>query len=718
VNHEPSVIEPDEPGGRTGALHEVKEPAMSVLYDEREDRLVEPCRPVVDLGDEAATQPAVSGAKAAALAAARRAGLPTLGGFVITTQGTAALDCGWCDVVAAMRAAWHDLTADGRHPLVVRSSSTVEDGAASSMAGMFTSVLDVRDWPAFREAVRTVLGSAKAVPGVAPAPMAVLVQPFIEPRFGGVLFGADPVTGRTDRRVLAAVAGGPDRLVSGEVDGARYTLGRRGKVVAADSPLPELAATSLRRLAALSADAAQVFGGPQDIEWAIGADGRPVLLQSRPITALAAVDPGRGPVFGPGPVAETFPDALSTLEDDLWVAPLRDALAEALTLTGTAGGRRLSRSPLVVSVGGRIAVDLDLLGASPRRRRWIAKLNPVPPARRLRAAWRVGRLQAALEGLVADTLADADARLLEVPALDTLTDRQLLSLVRRSQPLLRALHGHEIVAGLLAKHAGAAGPGGAGVALLALAAGRAAGLDDEALVERYPAVLALTPPRVGPAAALPLSVPTLGSLGVDAPADPVAVLREALRMRVRWTHELTARAAWELAGRLTATGVLAERESVAELTVAELADAVDRRAIPDDLALRRRSSSAPLPAAFRCTSDGRPAALAAPLSSATAGTGAGGGRGGGVVHGGDGSPAPGAVLVVRTLDPGYATVLPGLGGLVAETGSVLSHLAILAREFGVPTVVGVAGAVERFPSGSVVTVDGATGAVEIQEVAA
>ncbi len=690
---------------------------MSVMYEQREDRAVEP-RPVVELGDEAATRPDVAGAKAAALAVARRAGLPTLGGFVITTEGTAALDCGWCDVVAAMREAWHQLTADGRHALVVRSSSTVEDGAASSMAGMFTSVLDVRDWPAFREAVRVVLGSAKAVPGIEPAPMAVLVQPFLEPRFGGVLFGADPVTGRTDRKVLAAVAGGPDRLVSGEVDGARYTLGRHGKVVAADSPLPGLDASALRRLASLSAHAARVFGGPQDVEWAIGDDGRPVLLQSRPITALAPVDPGRGPVFGPGPVAETFPDALSTLEDDLWVTPLRDALSEALTLTGTAGGRRLSRSPLVVSIGGRIAVDLDLLGTSPVRRRWIAKLNPIPPARRLRAAWRVGRLRAALEGLVADALDDADARLLEVPPVADLTDRQLLSLVRRSQPLLRALHGHEIVAGLLAGSEGSAGPGGAGVALLALATGRAEGLDDGALVERYPAVLALTPPRVGPVAALPPAIPTLGSLGVDDPADPVAVLREALRMRVRWTHELTARAAWELAGRLTGRGVLAEQESVAELSLTELGAAVATGSVPEDLALRRRASSAPLPAAFRRTGDGRPAALAPPASGATAGTGAGGGQGGGVVHTGDGTPPAGAVLVVRTLDPGYATVLPGLGGLVAETGSVLSHLAILAREFGVPTVVGVAGAVERFPAGSVVTVDGATGAVEIQEVAA
>ena len=123
---------------------------MSVLFEEREDQAVDPSPPVVDLGDELATQPAVAGAKAAALAVARRAGLPTLGGFVVTTTGTAALDCGWCDVVAAMREAWHTLTADGRHPLVVRSSSTVEDGAASSMAGMFTSVLDVRGTPASR----------------------------------------------------------------------------------------------------------------------------------------------------------------------------------------------------------------------------------------------------------------------------------------------------------------------------------------------------------------------------------------------------------------------------------------------------------------------------------------------------------------------------------------------------------------------------------------
>ncbi len=67
------------------------------------------------------------------------------------------------------------------------------------------------------------------------------------------------------------------------------------------------------------------------------------------------------------------------------------------------------------------------------------------------------------------------------------------------------------------------------------------------------------------------------------------------------------------------------------------------------------------------------------------------------------------MLVVRTLDPGLAAVLPGLAGLVAETGSVLSHLAILAREYGVPTVVGLANATERFSTGAWVVVDGTHG---------
>ena len=163
------------------------------------------------------------------------------------------------------------------------------------------------------------------------------------------------------------------------------------------------------------------------------------------------------------------------------------------------------------------------------------------------------------------------------------------------------------------------------------------------------------------------------------------------------------------------------------LHLEELAQAVRTGALPDGAAERGDvRPAAPLPARFRLTVDGS-VAPAAPARSrrrarsgsgtSSGGTGAGGGRGMGPAHQGSDPPEPGAVLVVRTLDPDLAPLLPRLGGLVAETGSFLSHLAILAREFGVPTVVGVEDALSRFPAGSLLVVDGGTGDVELVESA-
>ncbi|MEU6854738.1 PEP-utilizing enzyme, partial [Actinacidiphila alni] len=87
--------------------------------------------------------------------------------------------------------------------------------------------------------------------------------------------------------------------------------------------------------------------------------------------------------------------------------------------------------------------------------------------------------------------------------------------------------------------------------------------------------------------------------------------------------------------------------------------------------------------------------------------------GAGTAWDGQGVRPPHPVLVVRSLDPALAPLLPGLAGLVAETGSVLSHLAVLAREYHVPTVVGVPDAVGRFGPGTGLVVDGGTGAVEL-----
>jgi pyruvate,water dikinase len=74
---------------------------------------------------------------------------------------------------------------------------------------------------------------------------------------------------------------------------------------------------------------------------------------------------------------------------------------------------------------------------------------------------------------------------------------------------------------------------------------------------------------------------------------------------------------------------------------------------------------------------------------------------------------PGDVLVATTTTPAWTPLFPSLAGLVTETGGVLSHAAIVAREYGLPTVVGVGNATTSIPDGARVRVDGRTGEVTL-----
>jgi pyruvate,water dikinase len=74
---------------------------------------------------------------------------------------------------------------------------------------------------------------------------------------------------------------------------------------------------------------------------------------------------------------------------------------------------------------------------------------------------------------------------------------------------------------------------------------------------------------------------------------------------------------------------------------------------------------------------------------------------------------PGRILVTRQTDPGWASVFFLVKGLVVERGGMLSHGAIIAREFGIPCVVGVKNAMERIRSGATIDVNGDSGVVHV-----
>jgi phosphohistidine swiveling domain-containing protein len=74
---------------------------------------------------------------------------------------------------------------------------------------------------------------------------------------------------------------------------------------------------------------------------------------------------------------------------------------------------------------------------------------------------------------------------------------------------------------------------------------------------------------------------------------------------------------------------------------------------------------------------------------------------------------PGEILVAPSTDPGWTPLFLTAGALVMEMGGMMSHGAVVAREYGIPAVVGVAGATERIVTGDSITVDGAAGVVSM-----
>lgn len=72
---------------------------------------------------------------------------------------------------------------------------------------------------------------------------------------------------------------------------------------------------------------------------------------------------------------------------------------------------------------------------------------------------------------------------------------------------------------------------------------------------------------------------------------------------------------------------------------------------------------------------------------------------------------PGEILVVKSTDPGWTPYFSAAGGLVTELGGLLSHAAVVAREYGLPAVANVADATSILKNGDALTIDGTSGLV-------
>jgi pyruvate,water dikinase len=75
----------------------------------------------------------------------------------------------------------------------------------------------------------------------------------------------------------------------------------------------------------------------------------------------------------------------------------------------------------------------------------------------------------------------------------------------------------------------------------------------------------------------------------------------------------------------------------------------------------------------------------------------------------------GDILVTRQTDPGWVVVFPLISGLIVERGGMLSHGAIVSREFGIPAIVGVDSATTKIKDGDRLILNANSGEITIRQ---
>jgi phosphohistidine swiveling domain-containing protein len=657
----------------------------------------------------------------------------------------------------------------GAGRFAVRSSAIAEDGADHSFAGMYETVLDVApaDLPA---AVDRCLGSATAARAAAYDPgdgvaMAVLIQRMVRPAAAGVVLTADPVTGDRQTCVVTAVRGLGERLVSGAASGDEWLV-TGGRATARRQPEHAIAQQQAEAVAAEARRIAAAHGVPQDIEWAIDGDGTLWILQARPMTALppdVSWDP-------PSPGAYTrnlrFGEWISEPVTPLfesWLLTTMEERTHAFYLAEI--GQRVPR-PYHVVVNGWYFYTLNwatpgafarnfpnMLWHLIRSPRKVAGINPGTVRHAyplMERTWRAD-VQPRYRAAVADT---------EV-RVETLSARELPSLIDELADLageyfgwVTALAGAgyklEVTLAQFYRRHLAPTLGGSHLTLLTGfesptdparhavtsldwwhapgpravsptdSAGHAALVETRRAAEQAAFVALATSAR---------RLRTFRRLLAD--AQHLVPLREEQVAELTIAWPVMRRAVQRIGEALAARGVIVEPDDVFFLTRDEVLAALDGGDAPRvDVAARRATREQQarlLPPLFvgrvhpmlQKLMDGMSGMLGASPSEAAivSGTPASPGRASGTVRVVRGPQdfdelQPGEILVAPLTAPAWTPLFHRAAAVVTDVGSAASHASIIAREYGIPAVVGCGDATARLATGMQVTVDGGTGNVE------
>ena len=702
---------------------------------------------VLALAQAGAANLSVTGGKAQSLGKLVEAGFPVPPGLVVAPQTR-------LEELDATR------LCDGLvGPFAVRSSGVTEDSAGASLAGRYLSLLDVSA-ESIVQAISEVRDGAHSHDGES---IPVLVQEMIKPVCAGVAFTADPITGDRATTIVSATRGVADRLLGGQQAGDEWKI-VQGKAIQLRRPENVANRRLIVRVAKTAEKIAELFDAPQDVEWAW--DGKTLwIVQARPITGLpeeVSWDPPTDGVYQRSlRFGEWIPDPVTPLFES-WLLPrmerrLHDWLYEQIG--------QVAPEPLHVTVNGWYYYSLNWLPIP-----GVAfRINFFNILRRVRKDWRlaapmfpqtvrfayqqyeddwlsnvlpsyrmsVSKAEQSVESLtppelvaLVDDLATAAGRYFGSIAtvagsaykfeqqLAQFWNKHLKKRLDVSHMVL--LQGFELSEEQLPRLATldwstpTVSPGGGPSNLAELKTRRH---DIESAAET---ILAGSPRRLRKFQRL------------LAEAQHVAPLREKQLNLLALPWPVMRRAVLRLGESLVETGAIEVADDVFHLTYSELISLLEKPLDMNAIVAHRRLErsraarlTAPLwvghiPLAVKLMFSYSNKVMGAARSDAA------------IVHGVPASPGratgrvrvvkdstqfdsfeDGEVLVAPLTAPAWTDLFDRAAAVVTDVGSALAHASIIAREYGIPAVVGCGDATARLKDGQMVIVDGSTGNVEL-----
>jgi len=231
------------------------------------------------------------GGKARGLKILRDLGLSVPDAFVIIHPDLKSLDD---------RSLERNIAILGTGPKAVRSSAVSEDGTNASFAGQFETYLHLNDYSEIRNAIVKCIQATASdrvreyvsnLSEDADLRISVILQNMVNAKIAGVVFSADPVTGRRDQVVINAVKGHGEDLVSGIKDAIHYKIYRSGSNIndQVKNQGDLLSPDQIKEILEASKKAEIHLGYPVDMEWAIDESDTLQWLQVRPVTTLPDV---------------------------------------------------------------------------------------------------------------------------------------------------------------------------------------------------------------------------------------------------------------------------------------------------------------------------------------------------------------------------------------------------------------------------------------------